>query len=240
METNTLYDMKTLNLKRLQNAEHLAFMRDVVTLLEAVEDTHFDELKNKLTQSVEQEDLAQNEITKSEHTASIAEIDEKRDRLYRGLVHRVKAEAFSPLEEVQKLAEKVLIVVRTYGNFTKHNYQKETTEIQNFIADLKSEEYAEAVQKIGLKQWIVWLEEANTSFVTAYTSRRDEYAARPEYNLKTIRKENDEIFRKIKEIAMALAVVQPSEQLSVFISKVNASINKWREVLAQRTKKVEK
>lgn len=45
----------------------------------------------------------------------------------------------------------------TYGNFTKHNYQKETTEIQNLVADLKSAEYLPLVQKIGLEQWVEWL-----------------------------------------------------------------------------------
>ncbi len=232
--------MKTLNLRKLQNAEHLAFMSDVLTLLKSVEDTHFDELKIKFTQSVEQEGLAQKEIAKSEYTARIAEIDEKRDKLYRGLVHRVKSEVFSPLEAVQKSAQKLLIVVQTYGNFTKHNYQKETTEIQNFITDLKSEEYAPSVEKIGLGQWINWLEERNTIFQNTYISRRDEYASRTEYDLKNIRKESDEIFKQIKEIAMALTVIQPSEELSTFISKVDASIDKWREILAQRTKKVEK
>ncbi len=232
--------MKTLNLRNLLNAEHLAFMSDVLNVLEALESTYFNELKTQLTQTVAKEELANKEIAKSEHTASLSEMDDKRDALYRGLLHRVKSEEFSPLEEVQKSAQKVMIVVQTYGNFTKHNYQKETTEIQNFITDLKSEEYVGAVEGIGLMQWVDWLEEANTAFGDKYTSRRDEYAARPHYDLKNIRKESDEIFKKIKEVTMALTVVQPSEQLSVFISKVNASIDKWREVLAQRTKKVEK
>ncbi len=226
--------MKTIHLSRLQNAEHLAFVSDIATLLENVDIDVLNELKTQFATSVNNEELAQKEIIKSEHTQSLAELDRKRDDFYRGLVHKIKSEHYSKLESNRKSAEKVMIVLDTYGTIISSNYQKETTEIQNIIADLKSVTYTSDVTKIGLTQWITWLEEANNEFNQTYISRRDEYASRPDYNLKAIRKESDTLFKKIQEIVGALQVLQPTEQLSEFITKANASIDKWKEILALR------
>ncbi len=78
------------------------------------------------------------------------------------------------------------------------------------------------------------MEEANNEFNKTYISRRDEYASRPDYNLKVIRKESDTLFKKIQEVVNALQVLQPSEQLSEFITKANSSVDKWKEVVALR------
>ncbi len=226
--------MKTLHLNQLQNAEHLAFVSDIATLLENVDIEVLNEVKTQFSTSVNNEELAQKEIIKSEHTQTLAELDRKRDDFYRGLIYRIKSEHYSKTEANRKSAEKVMIVLDTYGTIVTSNYQKETTEIQNIIADLKSENYAADITRIGLTQWVTWLEEANNEFNQTYISRRDEYASRPDYNLKAIRKESDTLFRKIQEIVGALQVLQPSEQLSEFITKANTSINKWKEVLALR------
>lgn len=226
--------MKRIDLSRLQNAEHLALMKDLLELLKEASISVLAELKARLEIAIQQADLAQVQIRKSEHTVKLSILDKERDNIYRGLLLRVQSEAYSPSIDMKKAAEKVGIVVKTYGNFTTSNYQKETIEIQNFVADLKSEEYFPSVQKIGLEQWVEWLESANNAFNTLYTERRDEYAKQPSYNLKTIRKELDETFRKIAQTTEALEVLQPSEALTTLVAKVNVSIDKWKEILAQR------
>lgn len=227
--------MKKIDLKTLHNAEHFALMSDFSVLLTEANLAPMAELKTALEKGLAQEDAAQLQIRKSEHTAELISLDDKRDSLYRGLVLRVQSEAYNPTEDIRKSAEKLAILVGTYGNFTKHNYQKETTEIQNLVADFKSAEYLPLVQKIGLEQWVEWLETANNAFHKTYTDRRDEYANAPTFDLKNIRKEQDEIFRKICQTADALAILQPSEALKTFIAKAEASITKWNEVLAQRS-----
>lgn len=229
--------MKTINTQRLHNAEHLALMSDFSALLTEANLAPMAELKTALEKGIEKEDAAQLHIKKSKYTAELITLDDRRDNLYRGLVLRVQSEAYSPTEDTRKAAEKLAILVGAYGNFTKHNYQKETSEILNFVADLKSAENLPLVQKIGLEQWVEWLETANNAFHKAYTDRRDEYANTPTFDLKNIRKEQDEIFRKICQTADALAILQPSEALKTFIAKAEASIAKWNEVLAQRRNK---
>lgn len=189
--------MIKINLGKLQNAEHLALMSDVLDLLTQANLQPLGALKEALAGQVAQEREAQKQIRKSQHTQELEALDAERDNRYRGLVLRVQSETYSPLDENRKAAEKVQIVVDTYGNFTKDNYQKETTDIENFVADLRSEKFLTEVKQIGLEQWISWLEAANKAFHTKHSQRRDEYAEQPTYNLKAIRKEADELFRKV-------------------------------------------
>lgn len=227
--------MKSLHLLKLQNSEHLALMTDVLKLLTDANLSEMETLKTQFSEKVSEAEAAQKQIRKSQHTDQLAMLDQKRDNLYRGLVLRLQSEEFSLIDDRKKAAEKVALVIKTYGNLTVHNYQKETIEIQNFVRELKSENYLPSVQKIGLDEWIEWLETTNTEFEKLYASRRDEYAAQPTYDMKNIRKELDALFKKIQQTAEALAILKPSEALSVFMAKVDASISKWRDILAQRS-----
>lgn len=229
--------MKTIKLSNLQNAEHLALMNDLYSLLSEANIEALNPLNAQLKQGTDRSEAGQLQIRKNEHTETLASLDNRRDNIYRGLVLRVQSEEFSLTEEVKKHARKVALVVKTYGNFTAHNYQKETTEIQNFIADLKSADYLPAVQSIGLEQWVNWLETANNEFHALYTERRDDYAGQTAYDMKNIRKELDDTYRKIIQTIEALAILQPSEALTTLMAKINASVTQWQNVLAVRSGK---
>lgn len=229
--------MKTIKLSNLQNAEHLALMNDLHLLLTEAKIEALNSLKTELKTGTDKADAGVLQVKKNEHTQELAILDDKRDAIYRGLVLRVQSEEYSLTEDVRKAAQKVALVVKTYGNFTAHNYQKETTEIQNFVADLKSEEYRSAAEMIGVTQWVNWLETANNAFHTLYTQRRDDYAGKTAYDMKNIRKELDETFRKIIQTIEALAILQPSEALNTLMAKINASITHWQNVLAVRSGK---
>lgn len=227
--------MKRLELTKLQNAEHFALMTDVVNLLKETNIPQLGEVKNKIEALVADEDAAQQQIRKSEHTETLISLDEKRDKLYRGMVLRLQSEQLSPDEAKAAAANKLMIIVNTYGNFTAHNYQKETAEIYNLVQDLKAENISENVEATGVKDWLLWLETANSNFNNLFTNRRDEYAAQPVYDLKNIRKDLDAQFRKLQHTMEALQILNPSDALTVLTSKLETSIQKWKDIMAQRS-----
>lgn len=229
--------MKNFDLTKLHNAEHLALMTDVVKLLEEANIEVLSELKTGLKVKVTVSEEAQKQIRKSEHTNDLVVLDEKRDRLYRGLVLRLQSEELAEEEGRREAARKVFLVINTYGNFTKYNYRKETVEISNMIVDLKSETYFSAVKQAGVEEWVLWLDNANKAFETLYDLRRDSYAELPDVDMKNIRKETDSLFKKLGETIRALEILQPSEALEKLVSKINATLDKWKEVLGQRNAK---
>lgn len=226
--------MKSIYLSRLQNSEHLILMKDIHLLLKEANIPQLEILKGELAEQIKFSEAAQTQIRKSYHTNELIELDNKRNAFYKGFLLKVQSEEFSAVEDRRKDAKKVLLVINSYGNLTKFNYQKETIEIQNFLSDLKSHDYLPSVQRIGAFEWITWLESANNAFNDLYTERRDEYASQVSYDIKSIRKESDAIFKNIQKMVEALRILQPSDELNIFISKANTSLNKWRDILAQR------
>ena len=229
--------MKKLDLTKLQNAEHFALMTDTAKLLNEANIAQLAEIKAKIDKLVADEDAAQQQIRKSEHTEKLITLDEKRDKIYRGLVLHLQSEQLCPDENRAAAANKLMIVVDTYGNFTAHNYQKETAEIYNFIQSLKDESLKTAVAAAGITEWIDWLEKANKDFKDLFDSRRDEYAAQPVYDLKNIRKDLDEQFKELQKNTDALAILSPSDALTLLTSKLDTSIQKWKDTMAQRSAK---
>lgn len=226
--------MKSIYLSRLQNSEHLILMKDIHILLSEVNIEHLENLKNELGEKIKLSEASQTQMRKSYHTNELIELDNKRNTFYKGFLLKVQSESFSGIEDRKKDAKKVLLVINRYGNLTKFNYQKETIEIQNFLTELKSSEYLPCIKKIGALEWLNWLETANNTFKELYNERRDEYASQVSYDNKSIRKEMDIIFKNIQKTIEALHILQPSDILNTFTSKVNTSLNKWRDILAQR------
>lgn len=226
--------MKHLDATRLQNAEHLALMSDLLVLLKEANIELLAPLTEKFTTQVELEELAQKQIVKSAYTAKLTQLDQKRDDIFRGLTLCVQSELFSVDKDEKEAAEKVEIVLQTYGNFSKENIRKETSEIDNLLQDLKSETYSAFANKIGLDKWMNWLSDANNELNEIYTLRRDEYAERPDLNLKNIRKDSDVLFKEFRKMVDALEILQPSENLTKLIAKADATIDKWQDTLSRR------
>ncbi len=230
-------NMKTLKLTNLQNAEHLSLMSDILILLEQANIEEFTSFKEQIAKQVKLERSEQNKIIKSIKTKAIKEMDKKRDKTFRGLTLRVHSEILSLDPEIKKSAENIKIVLDNYGNITRLNFENETTQIKNLLAVLNSEKYITSAQRIGISNWMNWLEETNNQLIEIYTARRNAYANRPKSNLINVRTESDRIFKDIRKTANALKVLKPTKELTVFIKKANISILKWKNILNKRKQK---
>lgn len=226
--------MKTLALSRLQNAEHLAFLHDVMNLLAEASIPELEALRTKMLPEVAREDAAQKEILKSEHTAKIETLDYERDELFRGFILRLESEQHAKDEARKTAANRLRIVTDTYGNLTKLNLQKETEVMENLLQDLRSSKYLPSITAIACEDWLQWIKEANDSVRDLYTKRRDDFAARPDYDMKDIRKTVDAHFDQLSQRIAALDNLTPTPKLTTLIDKLNVSIQRWNDTLAQR------
>lgn len=226
--------MKKLQLLKLQNSEHLAFFTDVVALLNEANLPQLQTLKTKIAAEVQAEDDAQKQILKSAHTQKLESLDARRDEIFRGFVLRLQSEQLAADEARRDAANRLLIVTDTYGNINRVNLQKETTEINNMLQDLNSDKYRPDVATVAVEDWIVWLTAANTDFNDLYTDRRDEYAAMPDFDMKKIRKTIDADFDALQQTIAAMEILNPSPELETLRTKLDSSIQQWKDTLAQR------
>lgn len=213
---------------KLKNAEHLLFMQQISALLTEVNHEKINPLHIEFQSVVEKEEDGNKQIRVSEHTQKISQLDKERDDLYSALNFRLEAEERCPVVERKEAAKVLRIIFKNYGNPIKLNLIEETSVINNLVAELKEEKHKNLVKLTGLEEWISFLETANKEFFTLYEQRRDDTAGKVTINLKSVRKEADTLFKKITNRITALVELEPSEELNNLVSKINATIEKYK------------
>lgn len=213
---------------KLKNAEHLLFMQQISALLTEVNHEKINPLHIEFQSVVEKEEDGNKQIRVSEHTQKISQLDKERDDLYSALNFRLEAEERCPVVERKEAAKMLRIIFKNYGNPIKLNLIEETSVINNLVAELKEEKHKNLVKLTGLEEWISFLETANKEFFTLYEQRRDDTAGKITINLKSVRKEADTLFKKITNRITALVELEPSEELNNLVSKINATIEKYK------------
>lgn len=213
---------------KLKNAEHLLFMQQISALLTEVNHEKINPLHIEFQSVVEKEEDGNKQIRVSEHTQKISQLDKERDDLYSALNFRLEAEERCPVVERKEAAKVLRIIFKNYGNPIKLNLIEETSVINNLVAELKEEKHKNLVKLTGLEEWISFLETANKEFFTLYEHRRDDTAGKITINLKSVRKEADTLFKKITNRITALVELEPSEELNNLVSKINATIEKYK------------
>ena len=234
--------IKGIAIASLQNHEHYGFVTEVKLAIEQANIDSLATLLAKFTPLVEEENKSLEIVAKSEHTHRLKELDRNRDNMFRGLSACVNEASYSPTKDEKEAATLIKILLKRYGNIISESFESQHSKTENLIQDLRSEKYAEASKKIGLVRWVNWLEQAETTFMELYRTRRDERASTIAGTraLKLIRKDLNGVYREIIEHLNALAVLQPSEALSQLIARINIHIDKLVALKANRATRAKK
>lgn len=234
--------IKGIAIASLQNHEHYGFVTEVKLAIEQANIDSLATLLAKFTPLVEEENKSLEIVAKSEHTHRLKELDRNRDNMFRGLSACVNEASYSPTKDEKEAATLIKILLKRYGNIISESFESQHSKTENLIQDLRSEKYAEASKKIGLVRWVNWLEQAETTFMELYRTRRDERASTIAGTraLKLIRKDLNGVYREIIEHLNALAVLQPSEALTQLIARINIHIDKLVALKVNRSTRAKK
>ena len=101
---------------------------------------------------------------------------------------------------------------------------------------MRSDKYKGAVKKIAVGKWLDWIEDADRKFMELYRTRRDEKATvkKDFRSVKAVRADIDGVYREVIEHLNAIAVLQPSEEISKIVSRINVLIEKLTALKASR------
>ncbi|MDR2908198.1 MAG: DUF6261 family protein [Bacteroidales bacterium] len=228
--------VQKIHLASLQNEEHFQFITDVKNLLEKASEA----VKTALGDSIAQfssvhgrEDASLEQMRKNEHTLSLADLDARRDSMYRGLALLVEAYSHS-LEDVDvKAAARIQAVLDHYGNFTQASYVKETATIYNLAQDLTNR-CEEDIETINAGRFLRNLSFANREFQELMDKRHDDNAANQVENLRDLRLEADALYRKIVSIIDASIIISGETNFADFVNKLNERVAYYNNMLAIR------
>jgi hypothetical protein len=224
-----------LKLINLRNDRHFQFGVEFIALmgLFAAVMAKVQTLFNAFVALHEQEDTALKKITKSALTKKMKNIDKERDAIFRGMVDVVKSALRHFNSEVVDAAERLKIILDTYGNVVYKSFDEETAALYNLLKDLIEKGAADIVT-VGLTDWIEKLQTLNNTYQEMSRERFHEVSQRSPLVLKNVRQEADNTYRAIVEHIEALMLTEGSATYEPFVIELNTIIDKYNTILAQQ------
>ena len=242
---------------RMRNAEHIQFITEIRDAINKFNPNSLNlgGLFNEFMELYIKEDTAYRTVNKSALTEELQKADEVRDDILRGMTLLVHSCLYHFDENVKQAAKRLQILFDTYGNVRMKPLNEETADITNIIQDLNGTKYIGDVQLTNLTSWIPKLQNANNNFEQIMKNRFAEAAEKPDIILREVRTEIDAVYRKMVERVEVFGFLENEEgadadtdadtdtgtgtggNINNFIKYINAIIEKYNLIIAQRTKK---
>jgi len=168
------------------------------------------------------------QIRAKNETEELALLDIIRDR--KVITLRRALSVYEYTDDANELAayKLIKIVLNTYKDIEKSNYEAESLGIDNLIAELGNAAHAPAVATLGLASVIQNLKTANQKFKEKFDTRSMETISDVVYDTKKLRKD---ILNTYKDLAEYILVMANRRNTDYYIQILNV-INNGREYFA--------
>ena len=230
----TVVKIKTIRITSLRNDAHFQFHFDVDRLIaeENPEKLGIRPLAVVYRSHIRREDEALKKIVKSELTKKIKEADKERDKAYSSVSAIIRTTLKHHNPEVVDAAERLKIVIDTYGHINQKSYDEQTSAVYNILQEFQGK-YADDIALIRIPELVAELERANVAFDALIKQRTDETAHQNPDTMKDVRVDVDAAYHAIEERINALVVVEGPDKYAEFITRLNATIDRYKLLLSR-------
>jgi hypothetical protein len=178
-------------------------------------------------------DEAMEVIRKSATTEQIAEADNARDTVFRGLAEAVKSSLYHFDIGKREAAKRLQTVLSHYGNIARKSYDEETASIYNFLQELNGA-YAADVTALNLTDWLTQLDADNHAFDALLQARYAEGEAKPDIRTLEVRRELDRNYRDMLDRIDASILLNGETQYAPFVKALNIRVEHYSNIIALR------
>jgi hypothetical protein len=182
---------------------------------------------------VQKADVLLEQVSKSWLTGEIKHFDGERDRCINGLKAAVRALLKSPIQDKRVAANKLNILLNTYGDMAKMEYDAETAAVINLLQDLNGSKYAQHVKTAELGDWVTELERFNTRVDELVGERYAEKSEKPAEKLIEVRRDVDSSFGKLLTLIEGTMIANPAHGLNEFVRELNIVIKHYKTLATQ-------
>lgn len=249
--------IKLIMLYTLNNAEYLAFMNSVLSLVPPTEgNDRPDEvsldpevrtegspalgLSAQFLGTYEKEVLTLADIVNESRIAQEteqAEVHEKnRDNLVIYITTRISRAGTLPLEAERDAGKYLYKVTKPYIGIARLPVAQETAQIQGLLLDLRKAEHAPHVTTLGLTAYLAELEKENNAYIALTSQRTQHQAANKKDSGAELRKRIDTYYDDLTTLAQSFSIAAPSEAATTFIGNLNQLISETITAYNQRKK----
>lgn len=189
-------------------------------------------------QKIEEESRIVNRQTAMASTVDVSAADRQRDSAVGVIMNLTNAHTTSIIAEKADAAKKLRQLLAPYKGIGNHAYQKETAEINGMVAVLTTGDGATYAATLGMDDEVDALMQANAAFEEAYARNQEEaatLAALQSVDTKELRAQVDALYQQIVLTVNAVAVLQPTDEVTAFIQKVNGIIYKAEQEMGTST-----
>lgn len=252
--------IKTLQLKVLNNAEYLAFMKHVLSLLptpseEADERPGALSLRSSLEESglpnlgltadfiksIQQDiDLLTDAVDKSrvsQETEIANENNKLREMTLTYITTSIINACKSPLEADSIAGNSLYKVIKPYIGAARLPVSQKTVNLQGLLTDLRKEDNAANITKLRLDTYLTELETANNSYISITTRRLQSRAANQREKTSKIRERLNEMYETLALLVQSHNIVSPTEETKSYVNNLNQLITETITAYNHRSKR---
>jgi len=224
-----------IDLTKLHNGEHYQFQSEFQFLIAqtGAQVIHIETLFATFIPLFNNEAEALSLIQKSDITEQLHEVDMERNALFRGFSDAVKSACNHFIEAKSSAAKHFSILLEKYGNVAQKSYDQETADITNLVKEIVGT-YLNDINLLGLMDWVSELNAKNQEFDTLMQKRYTQEADKTELRMKQVRTEVDAAYHDIVNQIDALILVNGSNAYQFFVHELNARVDKYNNIIAQR------
>lgn len=219
--------VNNFNKTRLPIGTLTNFHKKVLTLIGTTTAAalHVEGLEPQYAAAVETLSSIVNRPTTYVATQSRQDVDDRRDRFV-GVIHQIiNAHKTNPIAEKQAAAATLGALMAPYRSIARHQYAKETEEINGMLAVLEA--HSEETALLDLTDEVAGLKEANEAFEAVIDEKIAEEQARQAINdtdSKEATSAANNLYDQIVLTVNAYAIVSPTDEIEGFIDQLNATV----------------
>ncbi|MDR2980955.1 MAG: DUF6261 family protein [Puniceicoccales bacterium] len=228
--------VKNVRLTRLRNEEHFGFHAEFVKVtsdyslseafvsLLAIYQGHYDELDDALEV-----------VRQSAFTKQVKEADALQLYTYRRLRSAVRGFLRHSETPKRRAAERVIAIIRHYGNLAHMSRDKRTYGITHMLGDLRDQVSAD-LTLLGVTSWMTELETHNQAYKNLKDSRTEEREIRhPAKKVDEARELADAAYQAVVRELNNLGLLTPADENMVsLVFRLNDKIDYYNHLVAQR------
>lgn len=257
---STYTKILTLPLDRFNNAEFLAYMNSVLSLLPPPEEQRPGELSldedvlaqgspeigltKEFVATMEKDVLDLGDVVDESRTAQETEQaqvhEANRDSLVIYITTRISRAGSLPLAAEREAGKALYKVVKPYIGIATLPMAQESAKIQGLLLDLRKEEYAAYVTTLGLTTYLVELEKENNAFIALTSQRTQNRAANKKESGATLRERIGLQYEDLVLLAQSYNIVQPTNSSRTFVANLNQFISETVTAFNSRSKRAKK
>lgn len=232
--------LQQISLNRLQYVESGQFINRFLTDFDSLgldpsEDPEFQLSYDSLKEQAVVYELALMQIRAKAASGALAQLDQVRDQKYATLRQALLVHRYTDDPAEKSAYTLIRIVLKTYRNLIRMNFEAETLAINTLLSTLRSAQYLPAIQTLGMENHITVLETANEAFKAIFDSRSTETITTTVYDTKMLRKTILNTYTELAQYCVIMAKRKNTPYYNQIVTAINHGRKYYADILAHRS-----